>query len=611
MVHDPRWCLLWILGLVLASCGEGANPAQCSDGVDNDNNGVADCHDEGCAEYCGDDDDDDDDATGDDDDCEGEDCDGDGYTVADGDCDDEDPAVFPGAEEICDLADNNCDGTVDEGFDFDGDGFPDGDDPDCAQNLPADQLDCNDADVTIHPDAAEECGDGVDNDCDGAIDENLDADGDGWATCDGDCDDDDPAVHPDADEVCNDLDDNCDGQADEGVPTYPYFPDGDGDGFGDPAGPVVEDCAEPPGHVGNQADCDDSDTGINPDAEEICNDDDENCNGVNDEGLPTDPYYPDLDGDDFGDADASPVQDCDQPPGFLADHTDCDDDDSAIYPGAAEIAGDGIDQDCDGADKPTYAFVSCGTDYTCGIAFDGTVWCFGRNDFSQAAPPQGQFQWVSAGTRHTCGERYNGDVECWGSNFNGESNVPPGGWDKPTAGGAHTCALSYPAQCWGDDSDGQASPPLLFNSAQISAGDLFTCALNSGDWAECWGDDTHGQLDAPNNLGSHYDALDAGAQHACGILSTTGGVCWGDDSYGQATATYQDLDVISAGGRHSCGVRWNGDVECWGDNSDGQLDAPTGAFMTVCAGGAHTCGIRPDLTMECWGDNSYGQLDAP
>ena len=125
-----------------------------------------------------------------------DDQDGDGHPV-DEDCDDTDPTVFPGAEEVCDGVDNDCDGDVDDDDDLDGFGV-------CE--------DCDETNAAIHPDAAEDC-DGVDNDCDALVDESPDTDGDGWGLCDGDCDDDNASIHPGAEEICgNGLDDDCDGE---------------------------------------------------------------------------------------------------------------------------------------------------------------------------------------------------------------------------------------------------------------------------------------------------------------------------------------------------------------------------------------------------------------
>jgi Putative metal-binding motif/Secretion system C-terminal sorting domain/Pregnancy-associated plasma protein-A/HYR domain/Receptor L domain len=106
--------------------------------------------------------------------------------------------------------------------DLDGDGYTDGvTQVSCSQPTcfvaTATTGDCNDNDGTIHPGASELC-DGLDNDCDGNVPANeADADADGYRICDGDCDDTNAAVNPGATEVCNGIDDDCDGDVDEGV----------------------------------------------------------------------------------------------------------------------------------------------------------------------------------------------------------------------------------------------------------------------------------------------------------------------------------------------------------------------------------------------------------
>jgi len=340
MNGDARLTLAaWLLlGFALCACSEGQSSLTCGDGKDNDGDGMLDCDDPDCAAYC------DDENEGD---CSVGDCDGDGYTVDDGDCDDEDDDVHPDAEEDCDGVDQDCDGAVDEDFDGDGDGYPDGEDDGCANNLPADLLDCDDADLDVNPGAEEVCGDQVDNDCDGDVDENVDEDGDGHSTCDGDCDDSDPQVFPGADEICNGEDDDCDGEVDDGLPTELYHPDGDGDGFGAEGSTPVEDCAPPADHVDNAGDCDDSDPSIHPGAVEECDGEDDDCDGQVDDGLPTDWYFPDADGDGYG-APAGAVQGCEAPPDHVTDDSDCDDGDPGVNPGEAEDCGDGIDNNCNG-----------------------------------------------------------------------------------------------------------------------------------------------------------------------------------------------------------------------------------------------------------------------
>ena len=312
-------------------------------------------------------------------------------TSADIDCDDADAAQHPGADELCNGEDDDCDGATDEDeaidvhtwyADVDGDGHGDAasTDIDCDQptgfvepGAPGDE-DCDDTDASQHPGADERCN-GEDDDCDGSIDEDsavdvltwyADVDGDGFGTpsitdtdCDQptgfvgnrtDCDDTDGAQHPGADELCNGEDDDCNGDIDEdsAVDVLTWYADADADGYGDPA--VVDyDCTQPSEFVPNLDDCDDSDSAQHPGADERCNGEDDDCDGSTDEDSAVDvlTWYADVDGDGYGDA-ASPDLDCDQPSGFTADSGDCDDTDAAQHPGADERCN-GEDDDCDGA----------------------------------------------------------------------------------------------------------------------------------------------------------------------------------------------------------------------------------------------------------------------
>lgn len=108
----------------------------------------------------------------------------------------------------------------------------------------------------------------------------LDKDNDGYDSCN-ECNDGNAAVNPDADEVCDGIDNDCDGEIDEGT----FYPDMDGDGYGD-AGAEGRSCPVPENYVTNKTDCDDSNKAVNPDKDEILqNFLDDNCDGQIDEGA--------------------------------------------------------------------------------------------------------------------------------------------------------------------------------------------------------------------------------------------------------------------------------------------------------------------------------------
>jgi len=303
--------------------------------------------------------------------------------AADVDCDDDNAAVYPGAEEICDGVDNNCDEEIDNDptngsvfyADADGDSYgsvleitacaqPDG--------YVTDNTDCNDGSADVYPNAAELC-DGLDNNCNGTIDDNAgdfstyyaDLDGDGYGN---------PKTSVEAcaapsNYVLDNTD--CDDSSADLTPDTRWYQDQDQDGFGQPQY-FVAGCDQPSGYVDNNNDCDDTsnstfpgaaaesakecmsdsdgdgfgdlypDTGVTPGTD--CDDEDGGTYPGNTTESKTACMY-DGDGDGFGDAD---------PADGIEAGTDCDDEDSLQYPGATEYCN-GEDDDCNGVEDEDYA----------------------------------------------------------------------------------------------------------------------------------------------------------------------------------------------------------------------------------------------------------------
>ena len=326
------------------------------------------------------------------------------------------------------------------------------------------------------------------------------------------------------------------------------------------------------------------------------------------------------------------------------------------------------------------AAVSGGGFHTCARFPDGTLECWGRNDSGQLGDPATtSFSSVTpvrvtgittaiavtAGGFHTCALLADGTVQCWGENDfgqlgNGTSDPVPG---TPTtfnptpvtvsgittavaisAGGWHTCALlrDGTVQCWGENTYGQLgngatiAPPAPGRSSTpatvtgittaigIEAGIFHTCAILRDGTLQCWGRNDEGRLGNGTTANSSTPttvsgitpaAVAPGAEHACAILRDGTLQCWGDNNWGQlgngsaaGTASTTPATAVtgittataaSSGAEHTCAVLQDGSVQCWGRNTDGRLGngTTTNAFTPVTVVGLGVTWTSSDATV--------------
>jgi hypothetical protein len=578
-------------------------------------------------------------------------CDGSvGYTDGDGDgyaaceeCDDTNAANNPAATEVCDGADNDCDGTADEPdaadastwyTDADSDGYGDAATATMACDAPAgtvaDATDCDDTTAAVNPAVVETCN-GVDDNCDGTVDEDTAADASTWyadtdadgygdaatatMACDApagtvadatDCDDTDGDVNPGAFEACNGIDDNCDGAIDEDGATdvLTWYADTDGDGFGDAASSVV-DCEQPADHVSDDSDCDDSAGAVNPDATELCDGIDNDCDSAIDEDSAADAatWYADTDGDGYGNA-ASATVSCSAPAGSVSDSSDCDDGDGAVNPAATEVC-DGIDNDCNGVtDEDSAADAS--TWYT---DSDGDGYGDAGSPLSACDAPAGA---VADAT--DCDDT-DGDVNpaatevCDGADNDCDGSVDPtdAWWDT-----AWPYRMLLTVSASGYD---VSSPPVLtdidFRGALDTLGD--SSAFDADTVRVVVQDCAAGSAELPSQYVEDYVGL-LSKVDAADSTSEYGTLAFLADSDGD----YSGLDLLSAGSTMTVGVYFGGTATDPGYSTDlVATSASLGNDVTTASFDSSRGGLLSSLSTDgspsvedqassCCGNSIYG-----
>lgn len=290
--------------------------------------------------------------------------------------------------------------------------------------------------------------------------------------------------------------------------------------------------------------------------------------------------------------------------------------------------------------------IAAGYNHTCAIVGrDNEVWCWGSNAYAQlghiVSPPmnpsavdEGDLTGatdLAGGGFHSCAVVAGGEVRCWGLRTSGQLG---NGSTSAMGGGVVANATAVVLADYSTH---------LSGVADVTAGDSHTCARTTAGTVYCWGSNASGELGSgsanPTPVATAVPGLSgvsmvvAGAAHTCALVS--GAVhCWGDNSsrqVGQATGSsyaaptqvsgLTDAVAISAGALHTCVLRTGGAVVCWGSNDvgergDASLGSPSATRTTVASltgstlasGGAHNCAVRRNGAGVCWGNNVSGQL---
>ena len=327
---------------------------------------------------------------------------------------------------------------------------------------------------------------------------------------------------------------------------------------------------------------------------------------------------------------------------------------------------------CGGGD---FIQVSAGGSHTCALRSDGSVVCWGDDEWGQLrAPEDERFTSIAAGAVHTCGLRDDGTTACWGSDLFVRYPEAPEEQSAPfapvfppedeqftsiVATAVDTCVLRADGSvtCWETRREGRGeyAPFEMEQFVEISGSpaSLEICGLREDGSGLCV---NYHQYLNPSELVKEIEDTPAGEQFVsfmpglanyCGLRLDGSDLCWGDDSAGQFPPEgVGPFSEIALGYFYSCGLLSNGSVECWGFDweryaepwrSPGttaenwtteqvlrrtagvgwvvtapRTDPPQGErFKAISAGGWHTCGLRQDGGISCWGYNEQGQASPP
>ena len=208
---------------------------------------------------------------------------------------------------------------------------------------------------------------------------------------------------------------------------------------------------------------------------------------------------------------------------------------------------------------------------------------------------------LATGITHTCAIRADGTVGCWGDDSEGQSSPPDGAFTLIDAEGDTTCGVrsDKSVTCWGQ---GFAELPPAGSFKDVSVGSSHACAIRTDDTLACWGAHDEGQSTPPAGA---FDAVSSGTWHTCGLRSDGKLVCWGGLSAEEAPPVPTDNSLIALDG--TCVIRADASIACW-YGYPGECEVAARRTFVAVSG---TCAIRTDGTLACWDDGENGLANPP
>ena len=215
---------------------------------------------------------------------------------------------------------------------------------------------------------------------------------------------------------------------------------------------------------------------------------------------------------------------------------------------------------------------------------------------------------ISAGVNHACAIKPDDTPTCWGDDSNGQASPPSDPLLAVSAQEEETCAIRLDGTltCWSADdpwlADWVPDPPPDGTFTKLDG----QCAIRTDQSISCWGF-TH----APPS-GTFKD-LSVAPYPACAIRTNGSIVCWPDNTFSAVGVGVPNgvFTAIATGRDHACAIAEDSTVACWGANQYGQASPPEGSFASLSVGALHTCGIRVDGTLACWGDDRFLESTPP